>query len=352
MESMTVYLNLKCNIDCEYCFVKKNNSFMDRPRLEKILRWFIGQDGPEKRVNFLGGEPLLSAGLLAGLKDFLRGINTAGKKIVIKDIPTNGILLDEAMLAGLNKEGIKLVFSLDGDQFEHNRFRINKRATFDRILGNIELYKKHNGMPGIKCTVHPEMAEGLDKRVAGLLNKGFRSIHILPVLGLPWSREQARSYRESIDRITRFYLNFLKAGSHNIQIHPLKKDMDRVLNGEVFDNRAGCGLGSEPVFMPDGKAYACTAVMHYTPELMEKFRIGHIDTGVDVRKMGSFLNYKVCQDVRTDCTRTVPGACCRKICLCVNTRTGEFFSPENIATMFEIDAATFLSLNEALAWNR
>ena len=77
MDSVVIYLNTKCNLNCDYCFVaKKNDSFMDRQRLEKILRWFVNQDGQEKYINFLGGEPLLSADLLVGLKDFLRKINT------------------------------------------------------------------------------------------------------------------------------------------------------------------------------------------------------------------------------------------------------------------------------------
>lgn len=326
---------------------------MDRQRLEKIIRWFVSQDGQEKRINFLGGEPLLSADLLVGIKDFLRKINT-GKRIVIKDIPTNGILLNEKMLMGLKEEGIKLTFSLDGAQLKDNKFRIkNKAAIFSKILSNVELYKKYCGLPGIKCTVHPTTAKGLDKRIAGLLNKGFRNIHILPILGLPWSKAQVQSYRDSINKITRSYLKLLKTGCRGIEIHPIKNDIGRVLNGEFFNNMASCGLGREPVFMPDGRAYACTMVMQYNnPQLIEKFSIGHIDTGVDVKKMESFADYKLCQDVKTDCKQTVPGSCCRKICLCYNTKTGKLFSPKDIATMLELDAVTFLSINDELTPHR
>lgn len=352
MDSVTIYLNTNCNLNCDYCFVKKNNSFMDRQRLEKIIRWFVGQDGQEKYINFLGGEPLLSADLLVGLKDFLRKINT-GKRIVIKDIPTNGIMLNEVMLRSLKEEGIKLLFSLDGAQLKHNKFRIKNKVIFNQILSNIELYKKYYGLPGIKCTVHPAMAQHLDKRIAQLLNKGFSNIQILPVFGLPWSKAQVQSYRDSINKITRSYLKLLKIGCRSIQIHPIKKDIERVLNGEFFDNIAACRLGSEPVFMPDGRAFACKVVMHYnSPELIKKFFIGHIDTGVDVKKMEAFSNYRLCQDVKTSCKQTIPGSCCRRICFCFNKRTGQPFSPKDIATMLEIDAITFLSVNDALTPHR
>ncbi|MBF0504780.1 MAG: radical SAM protein [Candidatus Omnitrophica bacterium] len=352
MDSVTIYLNTKCNLTCDYCYVRKNNSFIDRGRLEKIMRWFVNQNGPEKFINFLGGEPLLSADLLVGIKDFLHRINP-GKKISIKDIPTNGIMLNKEMLMCLKEEGIKLSFSLDGVQFRHNKFRIKNKALFDQILRNIELYKEYYGPPAIKCTVHPALAQDLDKRIGELLKRGFRSIHILPVFGLPWSRTQVQSYRDSINKITRSYLELLKTGNRGIQIHPIKKDIERVLHREFFDNLASCRLGSEPVFMPDGRAYACKVVMHYNhPQLVEKFSIGHIDTGVDIKKMETFSKYRLCQDVKTDCRQTTPGSCCRRVCFSYNTRTGKIFSPKDIATMIEIDAVTFLSVNDALKGHR
>ena len=325
---------------------------MDRQRLEKILRWFVNQDGQEKYINFLGGEPLLSADLLVGLKDFLRKINT-NKRIVIKDIPTNGIMLNEAMLMRLKKEGIKLVFSLDGAQLKHNKFRVRDKVLFSQILSNIELYKKYYGLPGIKCTVHPAMAKDLDKRIAEFLNKGFRDIQILPVVGLLWSKAQVQSYRDSMNKITRSYLKLLKTGYRGIRIDPIRNDIERVLRGEVFDNIDSCHLGREPIFMPDGRAYACAMDMQYNnPELIKKFFIGHIDTGVDVKKMESFSNYRLCQDVKINCKQTIAGSCCRKICLCFNKRTGKLFSPRDIVTMLELDASALLSINDALIPNR
>lgn len=345
MKSITIYLNVKCNIDCDYCYVQKKSSFMDRQRFEKILRWFIGQEGQEKNINFLAGEPLLSADLLVGLKDFLRGIG-ANKRIVIHNIPTNGILLNKEMLMRLKEEGIKLDFSLDGLQFEHNRFRTKKKFLFDKILNNIEIYKKYYELPRIKCTVHPEMAKDLDKRIAEFLKKGFRDIQILPVCALPWNGEQVQAYRDSIDRITLFYFKYLKMGRDDIKIYPLKSDIQKVLNGEASDGAWSCQLGSEPVFMPDGMVYACTAVGHYNnPELMGKFCIGHIDTGVDIQKMQSLLNYK-CQEEKNGCAQTIPNFCCRRI---LDTNTRGLASPEDIARAFEVDAVTFLSVSSGLA---
>jgi len=337
MESITIYLNIKCNIDCDYCFVDKKNSFLSRPHFEKILRWFMEQGGERKYINFFGGEPTLSASLLVGLKDLLRGTNPAGKPIVIRDIPTNGIIVDEAMIKSFKEEGIKLAFSLDGLEFEHNRHRIHKRATFDRILKNLGLYRELYHTPRIKCTVHPEMSKDLDKRVMAFIHAGFREVQIHPVFGLSWSGEQVQAYRESIDKIVRFYMKFLKTGRDDIKIHPFQRDAQRVLNNEVFDGATSCHLGSEPVFMPDGKAYGCTMVMNYRSELMEQFCIGHIDTGVDLAKMASLLS-RSCPDGTK--------FCCRRI---FDTTTRGLASQQDIDKIFEIDTIAYQAISNVLS---
>lgn len=354
MNGVIIYLNTKCNIDCEYCFVtKKDNTFLGRERLEKILRWFMEQEGQEKQISFFGGEPLLSADVLVGLKDFLRGINTGGKRIEVKEINTNGILLNEKMLMHLKEDGIKLIFSLDGLQFEHNKFRINKRVTFDRILNNIELYRKHYEVPPINCVVHPTMAENFDKKVEEFFDNGFNKVRLVPTLGIHWSREQVQAYRESINKIAQLYFRLLKEGRRNIQIHPIGEAIERVLSrnrGEFFDNQNSCQMGRAAFFMPDGKAYGCRSVMYASdPELVKKFFLGHIETGVDAKKIDSFLNYKVCQDAKTNCIQTQPGANCRRLCFCLDTKTGDYVSPEDITTMIEMDAIPFILMNNVLA---
>ena len=53
MNGLIIYLNTKCNIDCDYCFVtKKDDVFMDRPRFEKIVRWFMQEEGEDKQISF------------------------------------------------------------------------------------------------------------------------------------------------------------------------------------------------------------------------------------------------------------------------------------------------------------
>jgi hypothetical protein len=108
-------------------------------------------------------------------------------------------------------------------------------------------------------------------------------------------------------------------------------------------------MGSQPVFMPDGKAYTCELAMQYNNEYLDnKFSIGHIDTLVDLNKMRSLKSYKLCQDVATDCTQTRPGACCRRLCFAYNLRTGKPFSPKEISIMLEMDSIPFLATKEAL----
>jgi len=352
MNAVIIYLNTKCNIDCDYCFVThKDNVFMERAKFEKIVRWFMDHEGEDKEISFFGGEPLLNADLLTGFKSLLSPYTD--KKIRVKEINTNGILANEEMVMRLKAEDIRLIFSLDGLQFEHNTFRMNKRVTFEKILKNIEFYKKHYGEPpAVNCVVHPTMAKDFDKRVEEFFDNGFNRVRLVPTLGIHWSREHVEDYRQSINKIAQLYYKLVKAGRTNIKIHPISEAIDRVKSrerGEFFNNQNSCQMGRAAFFMPDGKAYGCRSVMYASdPDLVKKFYLGHIDTSIDVAKIHSFFNYKVCQDVKTDCKLTMPGANCRRLCFCLDTKTGNYVPPEDVTTMLEIDSIPFTLINNIL----
>lgn len=352
MKSICIYLNTACNLNCDYCYVNKDGAMMTRKTLEAILRWFIDQEGDEKDISFMGGEPLLSLDLLLGLKDFFATLQTS-KKIVISEMPTNGCLFDREMILRVKAAGLKFAFSLDGDKFEHNKYRFKDVQTFDLVMKNLALYRELYETPKIKCVVHPEQAQDLHKRIGGLIDKGFKNIHILPAFGVRWAADQVAVYKESIDKIVAVYLRLLDTGSREVQIHPIMDEIKRVMDGEYFDTYNSCPKGREAVFMPDGKAYACHVVMQFeNNDMTEKFSIGHIDTGIDVVKMQKLTDYRICHDVDLGCKSTVPGSGCKKICLCFDAETRNLFSPQEASVILDVHNATFAAVDKVLAPQR
>ena len=341
MEAITIYLTHKCNLSCDYCFIKKNNTVMDSKTLKKILLWFIRQDGEIKKINFLGGEPLSCVDLLVGIRQYLKEINKDNKKIIIKDIPTNGTIINEKIIRLLKEEDIGLLFSLDGKETSHNNHRTRNPALFNKIINNIEFYIQNYALPGIKLTVHPSEARNLYENILWLLSKGFKEIQIFPAYGQVWHKEEIDAYRSNFKRIILFYCKERIKGNNKILIQPIAECIERITNKQFLDN-PNCSMGKEPVFTQDGKAYACTLIMNINDiKLTDKFSLGDIETGINIEKMESLLNYRMCEDVKLDCKYKFPGSSCKKICTCFDFKTKKLFAPDKALAMIEVENIPF-----------
>lgn len=340
MESIIIYLTYKCNLSCDYCFIKKTNAVMNSKILRKILNWFIKQAGNIKKIDFMGGEPLLCVDLLVGIRGYLNKINKDNKKIIIRDVPTNGTIINEKIIRLLKKEGIELAFSLDGKEISHNSYRTKNRAIFNKIISNIEFYTQNYVLPRINLTVHPTESGKLYENILWLLNKGFKKIQISPAFGQVWHKEEIQAYKENFKKVTSFYFKKKIRGNKEISIEPVVGCIERI-NKQFLDN-PNCGLGVEPVFTPEGKAYACTLIMNINDiKLIDKFSLGDIDTGINIKKMESLLNYRICDDMEFGCGYKFPESSFKKICTCFDFKTRKLFSRDKALAMIEIENIPF-----------
>lgn len=341
MESIIIYLTYKCNLNCDYCFIKQTDSTITKDTFEKIIKWFISEEGETKKISLLGGEPLLCMDLLRHIGEMLASMEKFGKKVELKAIPTNGILLDGKMLQELKKLNLKLSFSLDGGITSHSRHRNKNEGEFHRIFHNILLYKKNYCLPDVKITVHPDQAENLYKNVRWLFEQGLTRMLIAPAFGQVWKKPQIDSLQKNFQQVISYYFRKKIKNPKDVIIQPIDENIKRLLDKQFFKN-PNCGLGSEIVFTPEGEAYACTLVMHiHDKEFVEKFRLGHIDDDIDLNKMRAFQYYKICEDVQVDCKYKFPVVTCNKICTCLDFQENKLFDRENASAMVETENMMF-----------
>ena len=144
--SIMVVLNLDCNFSCVYCYEGdiKGNLYMSDATATR-LKDFIKDNFPENkkylRVDFYGGEPLLSLGLIRSisheLKYFAQGRGADYRFTLV----TNGSLFKRGIaqeLAQLGLESVKI--TLDGPAEIHNKYRPFRSGarSFDTIIRNIK----------------------------------------------------------------------------------------------------------------------------------------------------------------------------------------------------------------------
>ena len=144
--SLMVGLNLDCNFSCVYCYERdmKGNLYMSDATTGRLVDFIRGNFPENKtflRVDFYGGEPLLSLGLIKSLSNELKSFAESRGAAYSFTLVTNGSLFKRDVareLAGLSLESVKI--TLDGPAEIHNRYRPFRSGagSFDTIIRNIK----------------------------------------------------------------------------------------------------------------------------------------------------------------------------------------------------------------------
>jgi uncharacterized protein len=146
--SMILMPHENCNFRCVYCY----ESFA-RGRMKKDvvagLKSFVARNIDQWRhfgVAWFGGEPLLARDVMTELSDSFMETCTAAGIPYRSGITTNGYLLTPAVARSLLDRNVRLFqITVDGPEATHNarRHLVNGKATYHRILENLEKMRSH-----------------------------------------------------------------------------------------------------------------------------------------------------------------------------------------------------------------
>jgi uncharacterized protein len=142
-----VVLNLDCNLACPYCFEEgvRGRHYMAADTADSLVamleRDHLSQ-GREVSVDFYGGEPLLSLGLIRSIAQRLQA-SSRGKGLPFSfALVTNGTLLTRPVALELKGLGLKSAkVTLDGPREVHDRsrpFASGRGSSFDLITRNVK----------------------------------------------------------------------------------------------------------------------------------------------------------------------------------------------------------------------
>jgi uncharacterized protein len=142
-----------CNLDCKYCFYLEKEKLYpgetqwrmsDAVLAEYVHQYIHSQPGLEINFAWQGGEPTL-----LGVDFFRKAVTlqkkSSGGKTIFNAIQTNGTLLDDEWCEFLAANKFLVGLSVDGPAELHDKYRVDKRQqpTFDKVMGGLELLKKH-----------------------------------------------------------------------------------------------------------------------------------------------------------------------------------------------------------------
>ena len=144
--NITVVINLDCNFSCIYCFEgdMKGKLYMSDATAGWLISFIKEKFTSDKKalnIDFFGGEPMLSAGLIKAISQELKSFAEGRGAAYSFTLVSNGSLFKRKIVEELSGLGLTTVkITLDGPAEIHNRYRPFKSGagSFDTIIRNIK----------------------------------------------------------------------------------------------------------------------------------------------------------------------------------------------------------------------
>lgn len=247
---MTTY---ECQLRCSYCLVRRGPRRMDEETARRAADLLVASSAPRLLLNFFGGEPLLAWDLVRGVAAYAR--RRAGGRPLRLNLTTNGLLLDDEVLAFLRDNDGFVHLSLDGDPAA--RFGAPSRAAAREAEEALRRLARSGVPHHVNAVVTPARAGSFDEDLLALERLGARRIQLGYQVGTDWDAQAVRRLLESLDR-------YEAAGS--AELVNRSSDSEPVM------------LSREPIVDVDGGLYWDGAIFLESalPRAREALRLGRL----------------------------------------------------------------------------
>ena len=259
-----------CNLTCSYCFAsqgkyKGEQALMSYETGKQALDYLITHSGKRRNleVDFFGGEPLLNWQTVKRLVAYGRSVEEQAGKRFRFTLTTNGMLLDDEVMAFCNKEMHNVVLSLDGRQEVHDRFRVDHlgRGSYERIVPRFQAFaasRSHRNYY-IRGTYTRHNLDFLQD-ILHMADLGFTQLSMEPMVGDP---QDPASLRE--EDLPILYEQYEQLAVRMLERYRQGQGFDfyhYLINLEagpcLYKRLSGCGSGTEYLAVtPTGDLYPC-----------------------------------------------------------------------------------------------
>lgn len=265
-----------CNLICDYCFARATvnhgtDSLMSFETGRAALDFLLQNSGTRRNleVDFFGGEPLLNWSVLQQLVAYGREQETTWSKRGMSKrfrftLTTNGMLLDDAIIAFANEHMDNVVLSLDGRREIHDHFRKTSdgRGSFDIVLPKFRqlIATRTKGTHYIRGTFTRRNLDFVTDILA-LADLGFTELAMEPAVSCGAADEYSLQEND-LPRLSAEYERLAFEMRAREQSGQQFRFYHYNLNPEhapcVHKRLLGCGVGTEYLAVtPTGELYPC-----------------------------------------------------------------------------------------------
>jgi uncharacterized protein len=325
--NVTLHVTNGCNLRCAYCFEGDHAEREDMS--EEVARWAIdfalANGGESPGIVFFGGEPLLRRDLITWALDYARQASARCGVLPHYKITTNGLLLDDELLALCADNDVAISLSFDGVREAHDRHRLNVagQGTWARVDERARaLLRLRPYSPAIMVTT-PETVAWAAAGVRHLFEVGFRYVVFQVDYAGAWSDDSLATLREQYWELARLYVEMTRR-EEKFYLSPFDlKIATHVRGGEA--RGLLCELGLRQVSVaPNGRLYPCAQFVRDGHD--PKWSIGDVWRGVKPEARAAC--FAECERTQPECASCAIADRCNRHCGCLNLQTtGELGSP-------------------------
>lgn len=337
----TLAITQRCNLSCDYCYIKKKNSLMSIQTASRAINFIFKNSYNFRKIdiNFFGGEPLLEFELIKKITNMIYVHPSFNRDRVGISVVTNGTIFSKEISDFLIENEIVLCISCDGPQKVQDAFRHfpDGRGSSSIVEKNIKQVVRLFPLTPINAVYSPENLQFLPQVVDYLTSLGVRNLYLSPNISANWKKKDIELLPTIYDAIGQKYINFyLNCEPRYISL--IDGKIGAILRGgyKPFER---CRMGKgEFAFGPSGNIYPCERLIGADEE--NEHCLGNLDNG--------FFSGKICKEISNVAINKECQVCglkdyCMNWCGCTNYHsTGNY----NIVSPF-VCASEKASINTA-----
>ena len=295
VKALCLHIAHDCNLKCQYCFAEEGEYHGRRALMsfevgKKALDFLVANSGHRVNleVDFFGGEPLMNWQVVKDLVAYGRSLEKPHNKKFRFTLTTNGVLLDDDIIAFANKEMANIVLSVDGRKEVHDKMRpmAGGQGSYDLIIPKFQKVAESRNQTNYYVRgTFTHFNKDFAADVCHLADLGFRQISVEPVVA-PESAPYALSEADlpallaEYDKLAAEMIKRKKEGNTFNFFHFM---IDLKGGPCVYKRLSGCGSGTEHLAVtPWGDFYPCHQFVG-----QEEFLMGNVDDGItntDIRE--------------------------------------------------------------------
>lgn len=288
VKALCLHIAHDCNLACKYCFAEEGEYHGRRALMsfevgKKALDFLVANSGSRVNleVDFFGGEPLMNWQVVKDLVAYGRSLEAPYHKKFRFTLTTNGVLLNDDILAFANQEMANIVLSIDGRKEVHDFMRPHRggQGSYEEIVPKFqkvaETRRQMNYYVRGTFTHHNlDFAED----VLHLADLGFSQISVEPVVAEETEEyalkpEDVPAILEEYDRLAQELIARKEAGKGVNFFHFM---IDLSGGPCVAKRLSGCGSGTEYLAVtPWGDFYPCHQFVGN-----EEYLMGNVEEGI------------------------------------------------------------------------